>query len=283
MKLAKKITGRCKIIAFNESYHGSTQGALSLMGSEYWKNAFRPLLPAVYHIDHNSIEQLSHIDHDTACVVLEPIQAERGVIAPSKEWMQSLKKRCEEMGAMLILDEIQTGFGRTGSLFAFEQVEIVPDILVLGKAIGGGMPLGAFVADREDMMAFTKDPILGHITTFGGHPVCCAAGLAALNVLLDERLLDGIEAKRKFMEQHLKHPLIKSFRSKGMLMAIEFDSFDQNKEIIDICIQRGVFTDWFLFASHCMRIAPPLVISMDELQFACDTILAACDEVLSKK
>jgi acetylornithine/succinyldiaminopimelate/putrescine aminotransferase len=279
MKLAKKITGRTKMIAFNESYHGSTQGALSVMGSEYWRNAYRPLLPEVYHIDHNDIDQLNKIDQYTACVIAEPIQAERGVLAPSKDWMKALKKRCEEMGALLILDEIQTGFGRTGSLFAFEQYDIQPDILVLGKAIGGGMPLGAFIAERSKMMELATNPILGHITTFGGHPVCCAAGLAALEVLLEEKLMDSIEVKRKLLEEKLKHPLIRSFRSVGMLMAIEFDSFDQNKKIIDTCIERGVFTDWFLFASHCMRIAPPLIISLEELSDACNIILQACDEV----
>ena len=279
MKLAKKITGRTKMIAFNESYHGSTQGALSVMGSEYWRNAYRPLLPEVYHLDHNDIDQLYQIDQATACVIAEPIQAERGVLAPSKEWMKALRNRCQEVGALLILDEIQTGFGRTGSLFAFEQYHIQPDILVLGKAIGGGMPLGAFIAERSKMMELASNPILGHITTFGGHPVCCAAGLAALEVLLDEKLMDSIEIKRTLLKNKLQHPLIKSFRSVGMLMAIEFDSFEQNKKIIDRCIELGVFTDWFLFASNCMRIAPPLVITLDELSLACDIILQVCDEV----
>jgi len=279
MKLAKKITGRTKMIAFNESYHGSTQGALSVMGSEYWRNAYRPLLPEVYHLDHNDIDQVYKIDQDTACVIAEPIQAERGVLAPSKEWMKALRNRCQEVGALLILDEIQTGFGRTGSLFAFEQYDIQPDILVLGKAIGGGMPLGAFIAERSKMMELASNPILGHITTFGGHPVCCAAGLAALEVLLDEKLMDSIEVKRILLKDKLQHPLIKSFKSVGMLMAIEFESFEQNKKIIDRCIELGVFTDWFLFASHCMRIAPPLIISLDELSSACNIILRACDEI----
>lgn len=282
MKLAKKLTGRTKIIAFNESYHGSTQGALSVMGSEYWRNAYRPLLPEVYHLDHNQLEQLNKIDRHTACVIAEPIQAERGVLVPDRMWMKALKKKCEDTGAMLILDEIQTGFGRTGTLFAFEQFGIVPDILVLGKAIGGGMPLGAFVADRNKMMAFATNPILGHITTFGGHPVCCAAGLAGLEVLLEEKLMDSLESKRKFIEQKLIHPMIKSFRSAGMLMAVEFDSYEQNKRVIDVCIENGVFTDWFLFASHCMRIAPPLNISIEELETACNIILAACDSVDNK-
>ncbi len=282
MKLAKRITGRTKMIAFNESYHGSTQGALSIMGSEYWRNAYRPLLPEVYHIEHGSYDQLSQIDTHTACVVAEPVQAERGVLVPEKEWFTALKKRCDEMGALLILDEIQTGFGRTGTLFAFEQFGIAPDILVLGKAVGGGMPLGAFIADRSAMMSFTSNPVLGHITTFGGHPVCCAAGLAALEVVLNAKLIDDVEEKRKVMEKNLHHPLIKSFRSRGMLMAIEFESFEQNKKIIDICIENGVFTDWFLFASNCMRIAPPLVISVKELEHACKIILAACDEVVGQ-
>ncbi len=230
MKLAKRLTGRTNIVAFNESYHGSTQGALSVMGSEYWRNAYRPLLPGVYHIDHNVISQLDVIDGNTACVIAEPIQAERGVLSPSIEWMKALRKKCDETGALLILDEIQTGFGRTGTLFAFEQYGVIPDILLLGKAIGGGMPLGAFVAERERMMAFADNPILGHITTFGGHPVSCAAGLAALEYLIDAKLISTVERNKKLFKKLLKHPMILSFRSAGMLMAIEFDSYETNKK-----------------------------------------------------
>lgn len=281
MKLAKRLTGRTNIVAFNESYHGSTQGALSVMGSEYWRNAYRPLLPGVYHIDHNVISQLDIIDGNTACVIAEPIQAERGVLSPSLEWMKALRKKCDETGALLILDEIQTGFGRAGSLFAFEQFGVIPDILLLGKAIGGGMPLGAFVADRERMMAFAENPILGHITTFGGHPVSCAAGHAALEYLLENELMNSVEKKCDLFRKLLKHQMILSFRSAGLLMAIEFDSYETNKKVIDCCIDEGLFTDWFLFASHCMRIAPPLIMTDEEIHLACEIIINACDKIMA--
>ncbi len=280
MKLAKRLTCRPNIVAFNDSYHGSTQGALSVMGSEYWRNAYRPLLPGVHHIDHNVLAQLDIIDSNTACVIAEPIQAERGVLSPSLAWMKALRKKCDITGALLILDEIQTGFGRTGTMFAFEQFDIVPDILLLGKAIGGGMPLGAFVAERERMMAFADNPILGNITTFGGHPVSCAAGLAALDYLMDANLISTVERNMKLFKKLLKHPMILSFRSAGMLMAIEFDSYETNKQVIDCCIKKGLFTDWFLFASNCMRIAPPLIISIEQIYDACNIIIEACDSIL---
>lgn len=277
MKLAKRVTGRNNMVAFHQSYHGSTQGALSLMGSEYWRNAYRPLLPGITHLDHNVLEQLRFIDQHTACVVAEPIQAERGVLRPAVEWMRALKNRCNETGALLILDEIQTGFGRTGTLFAFEQFGIVPDILLLGKALGGGMPLGAFVADLKHMHAFSSNPVLGHITTFGGHPVSCAAGLAALGVLLNNHLMVSVSSKEALFRTLLVHPRIRSFRSAGLLMAIEFDSYATNKRTIDRCIGMGVFTDWFLFAAECMRLAPPLIMTEDEIRRACSIILEACD------
>jgi len=283
MKLAKRLTGRPNMVAFNESYHGSTQGALSVMGSEYWRNAYRPLLPGIRHIDHNVLAQLDMIDCNTACVIAEPIQAERGVLSPSLAWMKALRKKCDETGALLILDEIQTGFGRTGTMFAFEQFDIVPDILLLGKAIGGGMPLGAFVAERERMMAFADNPILGNITTFGGHPVSCAAGLAALDYLIDAKLINNVERNRKLFKKLLKHPMILSFRSAGMLMAIEFDSYETNKQVIDCCIKKGLFTDWFLFASNCMRIAPPLIITIEQIYDACNIIIEACDSILDEE
>ncbi|MEN9371631.1 MAG: hypothetical protein RLZZ390_417 [Bacteroidota bacterium] len=277
MKLAKRITGRTNIVAFKNSYHGSTQGALSVMGDEYWRNAFRPLLPGVTHADYNHYSALDHIDQHTACVIAEPIQAEMGIHAPSVEWLQALYQKCKEVGAMLVLDEIQTGFGRTGTLFAFEQFGIVPDVLLLGKALGGGMPLGAFVSSTANMNAFTENPVLGHITTFGGHPVCCAAGLAALQFLLDEQLMNGVAEKSKLFQSLLVHPMIKQVRSAGLLIAIEFDSYDTNKKVIDRCIEKGVFTDWFLFASQCMRVAPPLIISEEEIRSACAVILESCD------
>ena len=279
MKLAKRLTGRTNMVAFNDSYHGSTQGALSVMGSEYWRNAYRPLIPGIKHVHHNQMESLDAIDAHTACVIAEVIQAERGVMSPSIDWMKALRQRCNETGALLVLDEIQTGFGRTGSMFAFEQFDVVPDILLLGKALGGGMPLGAFVASKQMMDSFTLNPVLGHITTFGGHPVCCAAGLAALELLVDEKLISQVKKNELRFAELLHHPMIKGFRSAGLLMAIDFGTWDLNKKIIDRCIAKGVFADWFLFASHCMRLAPPLIITEEEIRSACGIILACCDDL----
>lgn len=276
MKLAKRITGRTQILAFKNSYHGSTQGALSVMGDEYWRNAYRPLLPNVLHLDYNSQQAIDAITTQTACIILETVQAEAGINASSKEWIQALRKKCDETCTLLILDEIQAGFGRTGKLWGFENFDIVPDILLLGKALGGGMPLGAFIADKKLMDAFTTNPVLGHITTFGGHPVCCAAGMAAMEVLLQERWIDDVKKKEALFIQYLQHPSIKAIRSYGLWMAVEFDSFETNKKVIDACISNGVITDWFLFASNCLRISPPLTISEEEIKKACDVIVGAC-------
>jgi acetylornithine/succinyldiaminopimelate/putrescine aminotransferase len=272
MKLAKRVTGRTEIVAFNHSYHGSTQGALSLIGDEYWRNSFRPLLPGILHLEYNSQEALNAITTNTACVIAETVQAEKGVIAPSSRWMRSLSTKCAETGTLLILDEIQTGFGRTGSLWGFEQFDIIPDMILLGKALGGGMPLGAFVADRRIMSAFMEDPVLGHISTFGGHPVCCAAGLAAMKVLLKEELMEKIKNKSSLFRELIKNDKIVSVRSAGLLIAVEFDSFETNKKVIDYCLEKGVLTDWFLFAPNCLRIAPPLTISKKEIKKACGII-----------
>jgi acetylornithine/succinyldiaminopimelate/putrescine aminotransferase len=284
MKLAKRITNRTQIIAFKNSYHGSTQGALSIIGDEYWRNAFRPLLPDVLHLEYNpiaigSFESLNEISERTACVIAETIQAEAGIIIPSKEWIQALRKKCSETGTLLILDEIQAGFGRTGKLWGFENFQIIPDILVLGKALGGGMPLGAFIADKKLMDYLTENPVLGHITTFGGHPVCCASGMASLKVLLEEKLIDGVKIKEALFNSLFVHKKIKAVRSFGLWIAIEFDSFETNKKIIDKCIMNGVMTDWFLFASHCLRISPPLTISEDQIKKACKIILQACRDL----
>lgn len=286
MKLAKKVTGRTQIIGFKNSYHGSTQGALSVMGDEYWRNAFRPLLPDVLHLNYNSFDDLNTITQQTACVIAETIQAEAGIIAPQNGWLKALHNRCTETGALLILDEIQTGFGRTGTLWGFQQFDTVPDIILLGKALGGGMPLGAFIADKKLMDAFTDNPVLGHITTFGGHPVCCAAGMAAMKVLLDEKLMKDIKAKENLFRELLIHPpvgghspKIKAIRSQGLWMAIEFESFEMNKKIIDSLINKGIFTDWFLFASNCMRIAPPLTIAKSEIEKACGIMLSKINSI----
>lgn len=279
MKLAKRITGRTNIVAFKNSYHGSTQGALSVMGDEYWRNAYRPLLPGIMHVDYNDYAAFEQIDEHTACVIVELIQAEMGVNPADVVWLKSLRDKCTATGTMLVFDEIQTGFGRTGTLFAFESYAVVPDILLLGKALGGGMPLGAFVSSTVNMNGFTDNPVLGHITTFGGHPVCCAAGSAAMNYLVNANVMEGINAKSHLFKKLLAHPLIREVRAQGLLIAVEFDSFEINKKIIDKCIENGVFTDWFLFASHCMRIAPPLIISEKDIIDSCKVILACCDAV----
>ena len=279
MKLAKRYTGRTQIVSFKNSYHGSTQGALSIMGDEYWRNAFRPLLPGVVQLNYNSFEDLEYITHQTACVIAETIQAEAGVLVPQNDWLKALRNRCTETGTLLVLDEIQCAFGRNGTLFAFEQFNVVPDILLLGKALGGGMPLGAFVADKKIMDSLTHDPVLGHINTFGGHPVCCAAGLAAFNVLLEEKLIDAVKEKEQLFLSLLHHSKIKAVRSCGLMMAVEFDSFETNKKIIDLLIEQGIFTDWFLFAANCLRIVPPLTISNEEIKMACLKIISILDTI----
>lgn len=279
MKLSKRISGRTEIAAFKQSYHGSTQGALSILGDEYWRNAFRPLLPGILHLEYNSHESLEAITEKTACVFAETVQAERGVFLPSADWMKALRKKCNDTGCLLILDEIQVGFGRTGRVWGFEQYDVVPDILLLGKALGGGMPLGAFITDRKLMYTLADKPVLGHITTFGGHPVCCAAGLAAMRVLLEENLLSDVRKKERLFHSLLVHPKIKMVRSSGLLLAVEFGDFEMNKKIIGHCIENGLLTDWFLFAPHCMRIAPPLVITEDEIIRACGIILQAINLV----
>jgi len=278
MKLAKRATGRTGIVAFKQSYHGSTQGALSVMGDEYWRNAYRPLLPGVDHLTYNDPQQLVRITEHTACVIAETVQAERGVVKPDPAWMSALRKRCDETGALLVLDEIQVGFGRTGSLWGFEQYGVVPDILMVGNALGAGMPLGAFIASQELMGQLTHDPVLGHITTFGGHPVSCAAGLAGLEALLDEGLVDSVPIKEAIFHAELKHPRIRAVRSAGLLMALQFEDDETCRSVMRYALSKGLLTDWFLFAPHCLRIAPPLVISADQIRRACAILLEACDQ-----
>jgi acetylornithine/succinyldiaminopimelate/putrescine aminotransferase len=273
LKLAKRFTGRQQIIACHNSYHGSTHGALSVMGNEDFKQAYRPLLPGINFIRFNDIADLELITNETACIIIETIQGEAGIRVPDAAYMQALRKRCDETGTLLILDEIQAALGRTGKLFAFEHFGIVPDILLLAKALGGGMPLGAFISSNKIMGALKENPILGHITTFGGHPVCCAAGLAALQVLLDENLIASVPEKEELMRSLLIHPAIKQVRGKGLMLAIELENFDINKKIIDRCIQQGVITDWFLHCDNAMRIAPPLIITADEIRKSCQIIL----------
>jgi acetylornithine/N-succinyldiaminopimelate aminotransferase len=274
LKLAKRFTGRRQIISFRNAYHGSTQGALSVMGDESLKRKFRPLLPDVWQLDFNNEEELKEINDKTATVIIEPVQGEAGVKIASQSFIKKLRKICDETGALLIFDEAQTGMGRTGKLFAFEQYGVVPDILTLAKSFGGGMPLGAFISSKHIMGSLAENPALGHITTFGGHPVSCAAGLAAFEVLLREKIMDGVEAKGKLLASLLQHPKIKAARRIGLMMALEFESFEENKKIIDRCIEKGLLTDWFLFAPNCMRIAPPLIITEEEIRRACGIILS---------
>ncbi|MDB5124115.1 MAG: aspartate aminotransferase family protein [Mucilaginibacter sp.] len=277
LKLAKRYTGRQRIVAFENSYHGSTHGALSIMGNEEFKQAYRPLLPGVDFIRYNNTADLDLIDNQTACVIIETVQGEAGVRVPDAEYMQALRARCDETGTLLILDEIQAAFGRTGKLFAFEHFGIVPDILLLAKALGGGMPVGAFISSGDIMSSLKENPILGHITTFGGHPVCCASGLAALEVLLNENLINTVAEKETLFRSILVHPAIREIRGAGLMLAVEFESFEHNKKIIDRCIDQGVITDWFLHCSNAMRIAPPLIITPDEIKKACSVIMEAIE------
>ena len=278
LKLAKRYTGRHKIVSYKGSYHGSTHGSLSVTGNETRKNAFRPLLPGVTFIEFNNPTDLHHIDDDTACVIMETVQGDAGVRIPDKRYMKLLRERCRETGALLILDEIQCGMGRTGTLFAFEQFDIVPDIVTIAKAFGGGLPLGAFIADRAVMKCLTHDPMLGHITTFGGNPVSCAAALATLQVIQDEKLLEGVEEKGKLFEQYLNHPRIKAIRRAGLMMAIDFETPEEVQRIVAGALDRGIVTFWFLSHPNSFRIAPPLTITRDEIKEACEGIVEAMDK-----
>jgi acetylornithine/N-succinyldiaminopimelate aminotransferase len=275
IKLARRVTGRPNIIAAHNSYHGATTGALALLGDEYWRAAFRPLMPGVYHHQYNSPELLAAIDNNTACVILETIQAEAGVLKPDTNWLQAVRERCTGTGTLLILDEIQCGFGRTGTLWGFQHYNVVPDVVLLGKALGGGMPLGAFIASHHLMQSLTHNPVLGHITTFGGHPVSCAAGLAAFNALLDEEMIAGVAQKESLFRKYLSHPSIRSINSKGLLIAVALDNAEAVTTALSKALSAGVFSDWFLFAPQCIRIAPPLTISPEEIKTACD-ILISC-------
>nr|WP_295922481.1 aspartate aminotransferase family protein [uncultured Dyadobacter sp.] len=273
MKLAKRFTKRKEFISCYQAYHGATQGALSLAGAEFFKRNFRPLLPGVRHIQHGHLPDLETISEETAAVIIEVIGGESGVRVPTQAYMHALRERCSATGTLLILDEIQTGFGRTGSFWAFEQYGIYPDILLSAKGMGGGMPIGAFMASREIMKVLKTNPILGHITTFGGHPVSCAASLAALQVTVEENLAQAAIAKGALFKSLLIHSKIKEIRGKGLMLAAEMESFEKLKETIDRCIERGVVTDWFLFCDNSMRIAPPLTITEEQIREACSIIL----------
>ena len=277
MKLAKRYTGRHEFVAANCSYHGSTQGAASLMWPKAFTQAFHPLLPGVKHLEFNCDNGLGQITEKTAAVILETVQAEWGIRRPRKEWLQAVRQRCNEVGALLILDEIQAGYGRTGTLWAFEQYEVVPDILLIAKGMGGGMPIGAFVAAKEIMHTLASDPILGHITTFGGHPVCTAAGLATLQTLLQEDYIEQVPRKEALFLELLQHPRILDVRSAGLWLAVELMSFEEVQAVIAHCLEHGLITDWFLFNDRCLRIAPPLIISEEEIRKACSIILGGLE------
>ncbi len=265
MKLAKRYTGRNKFVAARKAYHGSTQGAMSLISEAWFVDAFSPMLPNISFIDFNSSEDLAKIDEDTAAVIFETIKAEEGIYLPENNYLRKVQERCKQVGALFILDEIQAGYGRTGKMFAFEHFDIVPDILCLAKAFGGGMPIGAFIADKEIMKSLTHDPVLGHITTYGGNPVCAAAALAALRSILEGPYLNEVDAKNKLICSILDREGLE-YRQIGLWFAVEAGSFENVLSIVKKGLEQGILVDWFLFNQNCIRIAPPLVISMAEIE-----------------
>jgi acetylornithine/succinyldiaminopimelate/putrescine aminotransferase len=283
LKLAKRATGRCGMLSFRNAYHGSTHGALSMMSSpdgDEWRRPFEPLLPNADYLTYNDFDELKRITSKTACVLIEPVQGEGGVRLPEPDFLQALRKKCDETSTLLIFDEIQTGMGRTGALFAFQKYGVVPDIICLAKAFGGGMPLGAFVASRELMSKLSHNPVLGHITTFGGHPVCCAAGLAALEYIIDNNLLAEVETKGALYEKILsKHPAVKEIRRAGLLMAVELGDSAKMYRTMELLIEHGILSDWFLFCDTAFRISPPLSITEEQISESCDIIIECLDSV----
>ncbi len=280
LKLAKRATGRTGLVSFQGCYHGSTHGSLSLSNNEKKKAPFLPLLPDIKHIPFNDLEALEQIDQSTAGVIVETIQGDAGIRIPSINWMKALRKRCTETGALLILDEIQAGMGRAGTLFAFEQFDIVPDILVLGKALGGGMPIGAIVSDRKLMELFADNPMLGHITTFGGHPVVCAAAHAGLKAMLDEGVIEDVERKGLFIRRSLEtHAAVKEIRQRGLYIAVDLYSAEATQRAVDDCLENGLVGFWFLSHPDSFRLAPPLVITDQELEDALKIIHNALDRL----
>jgi len=283
LKLAKRFTGRSRIISFRNSYHGSTHGALSIQGAETYKNAFRPLLPDIYLGDFNSDSSLDLIDNNTACVIAEPVQAEAGIIFPTEGFLSKLRRKCTDTGTLLIFDEVQTGFGRLGSLFASEKFGVTPDIVVLAKAMGGGLPLGAFISSRKIMSSLMHDPPLGHITTFGGHPVCCAAGLASLNILIRDRLSESAIRKSDLIKGSLIHPAVKEIRGEGLLLAVVTGNSELTQAVIRNAPGYGIILDYFLFCPEAFRIAPPLTITDEEINYACTQLKKLLDDVIDKR
>ena len=278
LKLAKRFTGRTEIISCKKSYHGSTHGSLSVSGNEIKKSAFRPLLPDVKFMEFGNLDDLQMITERTAGVIMETIQGDAGVRIPSKEYMKAVRKKCDDTGTILILDEIQCGMGRTGKLFAFEHFDIVPDILTIAKAFGGGLPIGAFIASKNMMKTLTYDPMLGHITTFGGNPVCCASALATLNVIQEEHLVEQVEQKGKLFEQYLHHPAIREIRRIGLMFAIDFESAEKVSAIVHQAKADGVICYWFLSHPFSFRIAPPLTITPEQIRESCEVIVKAINK-----
>ncbi len=279
IKLAKRATGRYKVITFSKAYHGNTQGSMSVSDNEDKKRSFRPLIPGVEKIEFNSIEELEAINNNTAAVIIEPIQGDAGVRIPSQEFMSALRAKCTEVGALLIFDEVQTGVGRTGKMFAFEHFNVVPDVITLAKGLGGGLPIGAFIASHKLMQLLSHDPMLGHITTFGGNPISCASALATINIISETNFLVEIEPKGQFIEDHLKHPQIKAIRRKGLMLAVELDSEEKVNTIIEYCIAKGVIIYWFLSTRNSFRISPPLTITQKEIKEACQIIMMGLNKL----
>ena len=283
LKLAKRYTGRTEMISMRRAYHGSTHGAMSMMGApegEEWKNAFRPLLPDTKAIRFNHKEDLKQITERTACVLCEPVQGEAGVRPPEDGFLQALRERCSQVGALLIFDEIQVGMGRSGEMFAMQRYGVTPDIVCLAKALGGGMPLGAFVSSQKIMSTLTFDPVLGHITTFGGHPVCCAAGLAAMRFLIDNKVVEDVERKGAMYEELLKdHPAVKEIRRSGLLLAVELGASEKLYRLMDLFIEEGILSDWFLYCDTAFRISPPLIISDEEIRDSVSLIRKCLDRL----
>lgn len=279
MKLAKRFTRKKEIISFRNAYHGSTQGALSILGDEYFKQNYRPLLPYTTLINYNDFDDLLKITDQTAAVFMEVVQAEAGVIVPTEGYLRAIRERCNATGTLLVFDEIQTGCGRTGTMFGFEQSGVLPDILLLAKGLGGGMPIGAIVTSKEIMSVIKDNPILGHITTFGGHPVCCAAALASIKVIHESNILKTIQEKEQLFLSQLQHPKIIKINSAGLMMAMYLNNFDEVQKVIQHCLANGLITDWFLFANNCVRIAPPLIITESQIMEACRIILDALDQI----
>jgi acetylornithine/succinyldiaminopimelate/putrescine aminotransferase len=278
MKLAKKHTGRGKIVAMRNAYHGSTSGALSMMSDEYYSGPFKPLLPNIHFAELNELATLDIIDEQTAAVFIEPIQSEKGYIPVTQLFLNALRNKCNETGTLLVFDEIQSGIGRTGKLYAFEHYNVVPDILLSAKALGGGMPIGVFISSKKIMDSLSDNPILGHITTFGGHPVSCAAGNAALKFLTKSSLMDEVAEKEALFRELLVHPKIKGISGKGLMLAVQLDSFEEVERTMKRCIEQGVIIDWFLYNLECLRISPPLIITKKQIREVCEVLKEALDD-----